>query len=169
MAFGDILQDINLHIDGEGFAGRIGELTLPKIAPKVMEYIAGGMGGPIDIPMGTLEKMEAEFTLKGANADVLALLGIRPGLEKPFSVRGVTVDSSGVQKPVKVDMRATVRDIDFGAWKPGEETTTKISVTVNRYEYQRDGQQLILHDVLTRELIINGTDQTADMRAALGL
>lgn len=169
MAFGDILQDMNLHIDSVGYAGRVGELTLPKIAPKVMEYIAGGMSGPVDIPMGQMEKMEADFTIKGANADVMTVWGVVPGNDVAFQVRGVTVDADGTQVAVRVIMRATVREIDQGGWKPGEETTTKVSVTVNQYEYVRDGKSLIKHDPVNRVLEIDGTDQMAQMRSALGL
>jgi len=53
----DILYDLNLFVDGHSYAGRIKELKLPIIKPKLMGYQAGGMAAEVDVPMGRFEKV----------------------------------------------------------------------------------------------------------------
>jgi Phage tail tube protein FII len=56
-----ILRNFNVFVDGRGYAGKIDEITLPKLTIKTDEYRAGGMDIPINIDMG-MEKLEADFT-----------------------------------------------------------------------------------------------------------
>ncbi|WP_410541965.1 phage major tail tube protein [Wolbachia endosymbiont (group A) of Portevinia maculata] len=56
-----ILKNFNVFVDGRGYAGKIDEITLPKLTIKTEEYRAGGMDIPINIDMG-MEKLEADFT-----------------------------------------------------------------------------------------------------------
>ena len=56
------LKHFNLFVDGRGYAGKIEELTLPKVTIKAEEFRAGGMDAPMEIDLG-MEKLEAEFTL----------------------------------------------------------------------------------------------------------
>ncbi len=53
-----ILRNFNVFVDGRGYAGKIEEITLPKLTIKTEEYRAGGMDIPISIDMG-MEKLEA--------------------------------------------------------------------------------------------------------------
>ena len=41
-----ILTNLNLYVDGRGFAGRVTEIQLPKLKRKTEEHRAGGMDGP---------------------------------------------------------------------------------------------------------------------------
>jgi len=47
-----ILKNFNVFVDGRGYAGKIDEITLPKLTIKTEEYRAGGMG---------MEKLEADY------------------------------------------------------------------------------------------------------------
>ncbi len=44
-----ILKNFNVFVDGRGYAGRIDEISLPKLAIKTEEYRAGGMDIPVSI------------------------------------------------------------------------------------------------------------------------
>ncbi len=44
-----ILRNFNVFVDGRGYAGKIDEITLPKLTIKTEEYRAGGMDIPINI------------------------------------------------------------------------------------------------------------------------
>jgi UDP-N-acetylmuramoyl-L-alanyl-D-glutamate--2,6-diaminopimelate ligase len=54
-----ILKNFNVFVDGRGYAGKIDEITLPKLTIKTEEYRAGGMDIPVSIDMG-MEKLEAD-------------------------------------------------------------------------------------------------------------
>ena len=56
-----ILKNFNVYVDGRGYAGRVDELTLPKLTIKTDEYQWAGMSAPVEIDMG-LEKLEMDLT-----------------------------------------------------------------------------------------------------------
>ncbi len=165
----NILTDMSLFVDGKGYVGKCPELTLPKITPVVREYRAGGMSGTVEIGMGAIEKMEAEFTLAGVEPDVLALLRVLPGDYAPFNVRGALVDYDGVEKPVLVVMRGQVKAIDMGTWKPGDESSLKISMAVHYYRLEHGGSVIYEIDPVNMVMNIGGVDRLAQTRNNLGL
>ena len=44
-----VLKNMNLFVDGRGYAGRIDEIQLPKLTLKTEEHRAGGMDLPVEI------------------------------------------------------------------------------------------------------------------------
>lgn len=70
-----ILKNFNVFVDGRGYAGKIDEVTLPKLTIKTEEYRAGGMDIPINIDMG-MEKLEAEFTFSEYDSELFRLFGL---------------------------------------------------------------------------------------------
>ncbi len=69
------LKNFNLFIEGESYAGRIEELTLPKLSRKMEKYRGGGLNGDIEIDLG-MEKLEMEFTLREYSREVLNQWGV---------------------------------------------------------------------------------------------
>lgn len=72
MAARNIRKNLNLFVDGRGYAGQIEEFNAPKLALTTEEFRGGGMQGPVEITMG-MEKMETDFSLISYDADVLSL------------------------------------------------------------------------------------------------
>ena len=52
------LKNMNAHVDGEGYLGKIAEFEEPKLALATEDWRGGGMIGPVKIDLG-LEGMEA--------------------------------------------------------------------------------------------------------------
>nr|VFK48182.1 MAG: hypothetical protein BECKTC1821E_GA0114239_11055 [Candidatus Kentron sp. TC]VFK50703.1 MAG: hypothetical protein BECKTC1821D_GA0114238_111715 [Candidatus Kentron sp. TC]VFK59839.1 MAG: hypothetical protein BECKTC1821F_GA0114240_10385 [Candidatus Kentron sp. TC] len=98
----DVLKKMTLFVDGFGMAGKVAELTPPKLTMKTEEFRGGGMDVPVDIEMG-MEKLEAAFTLKGYNAEVLKRFGLAPGKQVPLTLRGSLVSQNGRGKPIVVN------------------------------------------------------------------
>lgn len=165
-----VLKNFNLIVDGRGYAGKVAELALPKLTRKMEEYRGGGMNAPIEIDMG-MEKLECEFTLKEYAEEVLKLFGLVDHAGVALRFRGALEadDASGTVTPVEVTLRGRWREIDGGAWKPGEETTMKIAVACSYYKYDSDGATLIEIDVPNMTEIIDGTDRLAQIREAIGV
>ena len=57
-----VLKNMNLFVDGRGYAGRVDEIKLPKLTLKTEEHRAGGMDIPVELELG-MDKLEAELTI----------------------------------------------------------------------------------------------------------
>jgi P2 family phage contractile tail tube protein len=162
-----VLKNFNLFVDGNGFAGLVEELTLPKLTLKMADLYNGGMDAPIDLEMG-MEKLECSFTLSEYNEAVIRQFGLRNGAQVSLSMRGGLDAEAGVV-PVVVNLTGAWKELDTGSWKAGEKAPLNVSVTLRYYKLAMGGQELIEVDVINMVRIIDGTDQLADMRAAIGL
>lgn len=164
----DILKNFNLFVDGRGYAGRVDELTPPKLAVKTEEHRAGGMDAPVEIDMG-LEKLECSLSTAGIDPDVLKLWGVHVGTQVPLTFRGALQAEDGNMKSLVIHARGQVRELDFGSWTPGEKAPLKATLACRYYKLELDGQTLHEIDVENMTRIVNGVDQLAAMRQALGV
>ena len=165
----DILYDLNLFVDGRGYAGRIKELKLPTLKPVMQGYKAGGMAAEIDVPMGRFEKLEAEATLLAFDRDVLNTLRILPGEQVAFVARGAKVSDDGAKKGVVVTMRGLLSELDMDTWKPGEEMPLKLKMSLRYYKLEDDGVTVYEIDPINYVAVVNGTDQLAKTREHLAI
>lgn len=65
--------------------------------------------------------------------------------------------------------RGLVKEIDYGDWKPGEKAELKAMMAVRRYRLELDGETIHDIDVDNMVRIVDGTDQLAAQRQALGI
>ncbi len=162
------LKQFSLFIEGQGYAGRVEELTLPKLTRKTEEYRAGGMNAPIELDMG-MEKLEADFTLCEYNEDVLRLWGVLDHAEIGMRFKGSIQAGDGKVTAIEVVLRGRWREVDMGAWKAGDVAKMKVMVALSYYKYVSDGQEVIEIDVPGMIEKVNGTDRMAEHRAAIGV
>lgn len=155
-------------MDGRGHAGRVSQVTLPKLTVKTEEHRAGGMDAPAEIDMG-LEKLEASWTMASVDADLLRRWGLAAGQSTPCVFRGALQSEDGTVKAVAATCRGTIREIDYGDWKPGEKAELKAMMAVRHYRLEIDGETLHDVDVDNMVRIVDGTDVLAAQRAALGI
>jgi P2 family phage contractile tail tube protein len=160
----NILKNFTLFIDDIGYAGNIDELQLPNLSLKVEEYRAAGMDAPVEIDQG-MEKLEASGTLSKVDETVLKYFGSYAVL----TARGALQSLGGEVTPVEVKMTGLVKAIEHGAWKPGEKATLKFTATLSYYRYSQGGRVVHEIDVQNMRRTINGIDQLAEQRSALGL
>lgn len=165
----DILYDMNLFVDGRGYAGRVKEFKPPVIKPKLLEYRAGGMASTIDVPMGSFEKLEAEATLYSFDRDVMNTMRILPGEQFAYTGRAAMVSDDGTKKPVVVTMRGLLTSVDPDTWKPGEEMPLKINMSLRYYKLEIDGAVVYEIDPVNYKAVINGTDQLEVTRQHLAI
>jgi P2 family phage contractile tail tube protein len=168
MALNDILKNLNLFVDGRGYAGNVEELTPPKLTLKMEDFRNGGMDAPVEVEMG-MEKLEASFSLTKYDADVLKLWGLAPGNTKPLTFRGSLQGEDGVEKPVVIQLQGVLKEVDQGSWKPGDKSTLKGAVAVRYYKHVVNNVVVHEIDVPNMVRIINGVDQLAVTRRNLGM
>jgi len=160
-----VLKNFNLFITGKGFAGRVQEVTLPKLSIKTEEYSAGGMDIPIDLDMG-MEKMECQMTLSEYNPDVLKLFGLSQRAPVDAVLKGALSDEESVT-PVEIQLQGMWKELDMGSWKAGEKQTLSASLTVRYYKLTVGTEVLVEVDATTFERKILGEDQLAQIRDVL--
>ena len=164
----DVLRNVSLFVDGQGYAGVAESVTLPKLTVKTEEYRAGGMDAPVELDMG-LEKLECDFSLDSIDKDALRMWGLAQGDQPALTFRGAVEDRAGEVKAVVVRTRGQIKEVDYGSWKPGEKATLKFMAAVDYYKLEIDGETIHEIDIENYTRIVNGVDQVAARRAALGL
>lgn len=157
------LKNFTAFIDGVGYAGLIEEGTMPKLALVTEEYQGGGMGGKIDIDMGSVEKLEMELSFAEYNPAIISQFGKN---DLPVSMRGAQGPEN---EAVIVETRGLLREIDGGSWKAGEKGTLKCSFTAKYLKLTIAGKELIEIDIEGLKFITGGVDRNASMKTALGI
>lgn len=168
MAARDVLKNINIFVDGRGYAGQVQDFTPPPLALQVEEYRAGGMDAPLDVTMG-MEKMVSSFNLLAYDKDVLSLFGVAEGSTVQWRAFGALESYDGTVRSVQFDMRGKITNMDPGTWTPGQLAPLNITMTLTYFKQQIDGQTIHEIDVENMIRIINGTDALALIRQALGM
>lgn len=163
-----VLKNMNLFVDGRGYAGRVDEIQLPKLTLKTEEHRAGGMDVPVEIDLG-MEKLEAELTISDYAPEVFKLFGLLDGASTQITVRGAIQAQGEKAKPVTINLRGGWKAIEPSSWKPGDKSTLKVSVAANYYKLAIDGQELVEIDAVNLMRKVGGVDQMAAIRAAIGV
>ena len=164
------LKNFSVFVDGRGYAGKVDEITLPKLTKKMEEHRGGGMNAPVEIDMG-MEKLEAELTFSEYNEDLFKLWGLVDNAGVNIRAKGaLEADDENKQvTPIEVVFRGRWREFDKGGWKAGDNTSLKVSVAVSYYKYSSDGAELIEIDVPNMIERIGGVDRLQKQRDALGV
>ena len=164
----DVLKNMALFIDGRGYAGNVEELTLPKLSLKTEEFRNGGMDAPVDVALG-MEKLECDFTLTRFDKHALTVFGVVDGSVIPMTIRGAVMSDDGSLKAVMLNLQGFIRELDFGSWKAGDKATLKCSVSLRYYKLTFNNEVLHEIDIANMTRVIDGVDQLAKQRAALGI
>ncbi len=164
----EVLSNCAAFIDGVSFAGEVPTLTLPKLTKKTDDYQGGGMSAPIEMGMG-LEKLEAAFTTNGVRRESLKFFGLADQTACNAVFRAAYKGLKGAVKAVTVTLRGAVKEVDMGDWKAGDKAEIKHAMSVTYYKLEIDGRVMYEIDPLNMIQVIDGVDQLAAERTALGL
>lgn len=162
------LTNMNLFVDGVSYAGVVSELSLPKIKRKTEELRNGGMDAPIKIGTG-MEMMEASFSVSGMTPEILKQFGLADDTAFNGVFRGAYKDQKGDVVSVVATLRGLIEEIDFGSWKAGDKAESKFTLAPSFYKLEVGGQTIYEIDPIGMVRIVNGTDELAAERAAIGL
>jgi len=162
-----VLKNFSLFVDGRGLAGTIDTLTLPTFALKMEEFRGGGMDAPVELDMG-MEKLEGTFALAEYNPDIVALYGLARA-DTQLTARGALRRDGEDAIPMVVNMTGQVKELDPGDWKAGDMATGTFSYTLRYLKITVGGRELIEIDKVNMIRRINGVDQLATIRQAIGV
>lgn len=161
------LRNFNVMIDGFGFAGRADEVTLPTLSLATEEHRAGGMDAPVDVDMG-MELMELSVVISDYDESVISGFGLLgPGV--PITLRGAIQRQGEAAQPVVIKMLGGLKSREVGAFAVGAKQTTTLTYSLRKYSEAINGVEYVNIDIENMVRVINGVDQLASQRAALGL
>jgi len=163
-----VLKNMNLFVDGRGYAGRIDEIELPKLTLKTEEHRAGGMDLPVEIDLG-MDKLEAQLTISDYDPEVFKLFGLLDNAATQITIRGAIQAQGSEAKPVAIQLRGGWKELDAGTWKPGDKSTLKVSVASSYYKLSIDNEELVEIDAINLVRRVGGVDQMQAIRAAIGI
>lgn len=161
---GYILRNCTIWADRVSKLGQASEITIPVPTTKVEEFRNAGMIKPREVNLG-YEKTEMSFKMTAVDPQVIALFGLRPGVEKDFMVTGALVDEDGTTHSAVAYMRGFMKTVDLGAWQPGERAEVDHQIAIHSMKLEVDGQSLLEMDDF--DIIVGGRSEYAGIRGAL--
>jgi P2 family phage contractile tail tube protein len=163
-----VLKNFSLFVDGRGLAGTVGTLTLPTLTTKMEEFRGGGMDAPVEIDMG-MEKLETSFELFDYDENVLSLYGLADGAATQLTARGALVRDGEAAAAMVVNMTGVIKGMEPGDWVAGDQTTMTCQVALRYLKIVIGGREVVEIDKVNMIRRINGQDQLATIRAAIGV
>jgi len=169
MALPKKLKYLNLFNDGNSYLGLVSSLTLPKLTRKLQNYRGGGMSGSVAVDFGLDDDaLTLEWSIGGLEELVLQQWGSTSDIPLRFA-GSLQRDDTGDVSAVEVMMRGRHKEFDFGEYKQGEDTETKVTTQCTYFKLTIDGKELIEIDTVNMVEVVNGVDRLAEHRTALGL
>lgn len=164
----NILKNFNLTVDGRGEIGAIDEYTPPTLEILTESLRGGGMDSEDVIDMG-MAPLEVTFKMNGYDLETMALWGVGQGSTIPLTARGWLQDQDGTSTPIVHNMNGRITKMEQETWKSGEKSGVVFTVRTPYYKVTHGSTVITEIDIKGSVRIINGTDQLAAMRTALGL
>lgn len=160
------LRNFNVMIDGRGYAGRADEVTLPTMSLATEEHRAGGMDMAVEVDMG-MEMMELSIVLSDYDEQVIAGFGLL-GAGVPLRIMGAIQRQGEEAQSVVIRALGGLKSREVGTWTAGKQTTT-LTYSLTKYAESINGVEYVNLDAVNMIRVINGVDQLASQRSALGI
>lgn len=161
------LRNFNVMIDGLGYAGRADEVTLPTLALTTESHRAGGMDLAVDIDLG-MEMLEVSVVLSDYDEAVIAGFGLL-GNGVPLRIMGAIQRQGEEAQSVVIRCVGGLKSREVGTWTNGSKQTTTLTYSLRSYTESINGTEYVNIDAENMVRVINGVDQLASQRAAIGL
>ncbi|WP_179734783.1 phage major tail tube protein [Bradyrhizobium sp. Pa8] len=163
-----VLRNFNSFVNGVGYAGRISEVELPELSVKTEEYRGGGMDGNVELDMG-LETLSAKFTFGEYANQILGLWGNMDGNAARIQLRGALQRDGETAVPMTVDLHGGFKKNTLGTWKAGDLTQNEAEMSIRYLKIQIQDTVVVEIDIDNMIRVVNGVDQLASIRTAMGM
>ena len=162
-----ILKNFNLFLEGEGYLGKVEEVTLPNLTWKIEEFQGGGMIAPLSARMG-LEKLSTSFVIKSFETKALKCIGGANQNNLSLTFRGALSDADGVRH-IRCEMRGIASSIETAAIKVGESSAITFNMDLSYIKFLENNQNIYEIDIKNHVFKTGDVDYLADERKALGI
>jgi P2 family phage contractile tail tube protein len=161
-----VLQDMNAFFRDSSYAGQCNTVTLPTVAVKTADFVMAGVGGDMQKGLNKLEAMESTVTISNYAPRIIGLLGSNDSRDEVMTFRGA-LDDDGTIRTVIVRQQGLWKQMEFNEWAPESEGTNQFTISVEMFELEIDGQEVIHVDKMNNVFRVNGVDRNAAIRSAL--
>lgn len=166
------LAGMSLFMEGSNQDFATGDITLPSLTPMSDSISGAGILGEIDLPSpGHYGAMQLTIAWRTINADAFKLVSSK---RKALEIRGAfrefdTISNSFVTRAVKIVVRGVGKGIDLGTLAQNAVTNTTNTIELTYIKIFIEGKPVFELDKFSYVSKINGEDDQADVRTALGL
>ena len=170
MALRKALFGLSVYVDGMDYVGVAESFTPPEISLEVVESNMPGHAGPIDIPSGRLEALEASFVMSDSIAALESLVGNPASPDTPVLFVGVSTDGSenrAVEYELSGIWKKQVMAEVGGGSGSGDGGKCTYTISPRLLTHRIDGAEVRHIDLEQAVHRVNGTDVLADLRSAL--
>lgn len=162
-----VIKNFNLIVDNFGYAGLCEKVMPPDLKTKDEAHRGGGMDAPISLDMG-MEELELKATMAEHNPFIFRQFGLQDGNAVAVTLRGAAQDDRSTT-PITIVATGRYCAITSGDWKPGDKPPLDFTIKLRYYKITIGNREVVEIDVLAGIRKIDGVDQLAAMRDALGL
>lgn len=160
-----VLRNVAAFVDGRNYAGECSQVTLPEVNIQTEESRAGGLDAPLEHDMG-MEALRATVQFLSVPPEVMKLLGQH---DVPMTFRGALRNYDGTTAGATAELRGRFVSQNPGDWAAGSQASFTSVMAVHYYKLTVDGEEVYEIDVPGMVRRINGEDQLAGVRGALGM
>ncbi len=165
--FENIMIASTVYVDGVGKLGNCEKIMVPKLKKKTEKFRSGGMLMEREVALG-YEMMEIEFDLHNYDPQVAVQIGLFSRKNVPISVRGA-FDGDTTQNALLMQCAGEFKEIDPGTFEPGKKAIMKCKAMLTSMKQTFGGNVLMDIDLLNNVYFVNGVDEYAWIRTALGV
>ncbi|MCM3129016.1 phage major tail tube protein [Paenibacillus provencensis] len=166
------LAGLAVFLEGLNQQVATGDVTLPTLTPMTDTVNGAGILGDVEVPSsGHYSSMQVGIAWKTINKDVFKLvssqmkgLEIRGAFKEFDNTRGVTVT-----KAIKIVVRGFGKGVELGTLVQNAASNTSNTIEVTYIKIFIDGTSVFELDKFNYVSRVNGEDDMADIRKALGL
>jgi len=166
------ISNAALYSAGKSFLGLAKTVEIPGLKRLVEKYDGLGMLGNVEFPTGAYEVLEATVTMNGMSKDFLGevLKSSKPADLLVMAPQEVWVSGARVSvEGVEIAMRGFAKDTSLGSLEQNKPNEGKYTFSLSYVRISLAGDELVLYDAQNNIFVINGEDQNAALRAAMGM
>lgn len=157
-----VVKDINLMVAGRSRIGQASQVTIPQIRMVMEETRNAGMIKPRAIHMG-YEALNLTFRELGFDPAMISAFGVTGGDD--IIAYGYMESEDGSTHSARIEMVATITEVNPGDWAPGTQGGTEYSVAVHSARVFIDDIEVLYFDDF--DVRVNGEERHRGRRAAL--
>jgi P2 family phage contractile tail tube protein len=162
-----VIKNMNMIMDGRGYAGLVDEVTLPELTIVTEEHRAGGMDAPIPLDMG-MEQLEMSFISAEHSPNIYGMFGHQNQNVVPLTFRAAMVDDTDVW-PYILKVTGLITGLSGGTVQNGQKSPLEVTMGLRFYNLVINEEELVYIDVPNMIRRIQGVDHLQLQREALGL
>ncbi len=161
----EILYDFNAFINRDDFQGVVKSITWPKITKRMVDIDNGGMSAIAEVPVG-FDKIMCTVVIQETQAKLVRLLNDHNVTGLNLRFLGNYYDPNGGTDSINAEviMTGTMKEMDMGEFKRGEQPETKFEFCLTYYEFIKNGESIFKVDAL--KPFVSGSTVTTAVPAA---